>query len=79
MKTKRKYRFYNVFDTEMYCKLMNTHDYLPYDSTHPNHIKNNIPYNLAKGITVFVSNHGKVIIRLDELSFYKNVNNQNME
>ena len=58
---------------------MNTHDYLPYDSTHSDHIKNNIPYNLAKGIIVFVSNHGKVIIRLDELSFYKNVNNQNMK
>ena len=51
----------------MYYKLMNTHNYLPYDSTHPDYIKNNIPYNLAKGIIVFVSNHGKVVIRLDEL------------
>ena len=40
---------------------------MPHDSAHPDHTKNNIPYNLAKRIIVFVSNPGKVIIRLDEL------------
>ena len=40
---------------------------MPHDSAHPDHTKNNIPYNLAKRIIVFVSNPEEVIIRLDEL------------
>ena len=48
-------------------KPTNTHDYLPYDSVHPDHAKNNIPYNLVKRIIVFGSTPEKVIIRLDEL------------
>ena len=42
-------------------------NYLPYNSANPDHTKNNIPYNLAKRIIVFVSNPEKVISRLDEL------------
>ena len=41
---------------------MNTHDYLPYDSAHPDHAKHNIPYNPAKRIIVFASTPEKVII-----------------
>ena len=33
----------NSVVTDIYYKPMNTHDYLPYDSAHPNHTKNNIP------------------------------------
>ena len=57
----------NSVETDIYYKSMNTHDYLPYDSAHPDHTKNNIPYNLHKRIIVFVSNPEKVMIRLEEL------------
>ena len=34
--------------TDIYYKATNTHDYLSYDSHHPQHVKDNIPYVLAK-------------------------------
>ena len=58
---------YKSVETDIYYKPTNTYYYLPYDSAHPDHTKNNIPYNLAKRIIVFVSNPEEVIIRLDEL------------
>ena len=57
----------NWVRTDICHKLTNTHYYLPYDSPHPDDTKNNIPYNLAERIVVFVSNLEEVIIRLDEL------------
>ena len=42
-------------ETDIYYKETNTHDYLPYNSHHPEHVKNNIPYTLAKKIIVFCS------------------------
>ena len=57
----------NSVETNIYYKATNTHHYLPYDITHPDHTKNNIPNNLEKEIIVFVSNPQEVIIRLDEL------------
>ena len=54
----------NSVETDIYYKPTNTHDYLPYVSAPPDHTKNNIPYNLAKRIIVFVSNLEKVINRL---------------
>ena len=57
----------NSVETDIYYKPMNTHDYLPYDSAHADHTKNNIPYNLSKRVIVFLANPEKVIIRLDEL------------
>ena len=57
----------NSVGTNIYYKPRNTHDYLPFDSAHPDHTKNNIPYNLAKRIIVFVPNPEKVIICSDEL------------
>ena len=57
----------NSVETDLYCKPTNTPDYLPYDSAHPDHTKNNILYNLAKRIIVFVCNPEKVIIRLAKL------------
>ena len=57
----------NSVETDSYYRPTSTHDYLPYDSAHPDHTKNNITYNLAKRIIVFASNPEKLIIRLDEL------------
>ena len=42
--------WYNV-----HYKQTNTHDYLHFDSNHPDHVKKNIPYVLAKRISVFTS------------------------
>ena len=41
--------------TDVYYKETNTHDYLHYKSHHPEHVKNNIPYVLAKRIVVFTT------------------------
>ena len=38
--------------TDIHYKETNTHDYLSYDSHHPQHVKDNIPYVLAKNIIV---------------------------
>ena len=45
-----------TIETDIYYKNTNAHDYLPYDSAHPDHPKDNVPYNLAKHIIVFISN-----------------------
>ena len=42
-------------ETDIFYKETNTHDYLNYNSHHLNHIKYNIPFNLAKCILIFVS------------------------
>ena len=39
--------------TAIYYKDTKAHDYLSYDSTHPDHFKDNVPYNLAKRIIAF--------------------------
>ena len=57
----------NSVESDIHYKPMNTHNYLAYDSAHPDHTKKNIPYSLAERIIVFVSNPEKVIICLDEL------------
>ena len=54
-------------ETEIYYKATNNHHYLEYDSFHPTHVKNNIPYNLAKRIIVFTSDPAKVEIELSKL------------
>ena len=43
-------------ETDIYYKKINNHEYLNYNSHHPTHIKNNIPFNLAKRIIVFCFN-----------------------
>ena len=43
-----------IIDTDISYKITNTHDYLRYDSNHPVHVKNNIPFTLAKKIIIFV-------------------------
>ena len=54
-------------ETDIFYKETNTHDYLNYNSHHPNHIKCNIPFNLAKRILVFLSDEQKEALRLKEL------------
>ena len=52
---------------DIYYKDTNAHDYLPYDSTHLDHSKDNVPYNLASRIIVFASNEEKTEDRLNEI------------
>ena len=53
--------------TDIYYKTTNTHDYLPYNSAHPSHVRDNVPFNLAKRIIVFVSCPNTMKKRLSEL------------
>ena len=53
--------------TDVYYKPTNNHDYLDFKSHHPNHTRNNIPYNLAKRIIVFCSDFETEELRLSEL------------
>ena len=54
-------------ETDIFYKETNSQDYLNYFSQHPEHTKQNILYNLAKKIIVFVSDEKKVNERLSEL------------
>ena len=51
----------DTIETAIYYKDTNAHDYLPYDSAHLDHSKDNVLYNLTKYIVVFVSNEEKRI------------------
>ena len=50
----------------IYYKDTSANDYLPYNSAHPDHSKDNISYNLAKCIILFVSNEESIECRLNE-------------
>ena len=54
-----------TIETDIYYKDTYAHDYLPYDSTYPDHCRDNVRYNLAKHIIVFVSNEEKTEYRLN--------------
>ena len=54
-------------ETDIYYKDTNFHDYLLFDSAHPDHSKGNFPYNLAKRIIVFASNEEKTEYILNDL------------
>ena len=54
-------------ETEIYYKSTNNHHYLEYDSFHPQHIKDNIPYGMAKKIIVFTSDPQKEHEELERL------------
>ena len=60
----------NKIETDIYYKDTNTHHYLHYNSRHPEHIKKNIPYNLAKRIIIFTFDDKKMNIRLTELKLW---------
>ena len=59
-----------IISTDISYKSTNSHDYLHFDSFHPRHTINNIPYNLAKRIIVFVTDEQLMETRLDELRFW---------
>lgn len=54
-------------ETDIFYKTTNAHDYLNYQSSHPEHTKRNVPYNLAKRIICFVSSPKTMESRLIEL------------
>ena len=57
-------------ETDIFYKEANSHDYLNCFSHHPEHTKQNIPYNLAKRIIVFVSDEKKMSEILSELKMW---------
>ena len=57
----------NKIETDIYYKPVNSHEYLNYHSHHPQHVKDNIPFNLAKRIIVFVSDYQRCQYRLQQL------------
>ena len=56
-----------TIETEIFYKSTNSHHYLNYDSQHPRHILENIPFNLAKRIIVFTTNDEKTTCYLKKL------------
>ena len=56
-----------TIETEIYYKETNTHSYLDYNSHHPDHIKKNLPFNLAKRVMIFTSNAEKEEAHLNHL------------
>lgn len=61
---------HNSINTDVFYKATNSHEYLNYHSDHPNHTKNNVPYNLAKRIICFVSSPQQTENRLEELKSF---------
>ena len=53
--------------TNVHYKPTNTHEYLNFDSHHPDHVKSNIPYVLAKRIVVFTSKDHEMRKNLEDL------------
>ena len=56
-----------TFTTDIFYKETNSHFYLDYNSHHPQHMKDNIPYGLAKKLICFVPNYEQLEFRLDQL------------
>ena len=53
--------------TDVYYKATDSHDYLPFNSCHPRHIKQSIPENLARIVCTIVDDSVRKKIRLEEL------------
>ena len=64
------YKDNNKIETDIYYKETDTKQYLNYNSNHPRHIKNNIPFNLARRIRNIVSDDKIRKIRMEELKEY---------
>ena len=56
-----------MLGTDIHYKPTNSHQYLDYNSFHPKHTKNNIPFGLAKRIICFVTNSETMEFRLNQL------------
>ena len=61
------YKSENKIETDIFYKETDTHDYLPYSSSHPRHTKNNVPNTLARMICQIVSDLSVREKRLHEL------------
>ena len=64
----RIYKETNRLETDIYHKATDTFQYLNYTSYHPRHIKQNIPFSIARRICTIVSNPQIKETRLQELS-----------
>ena len=53
--------------TDIYYKPTDTHNYVPFNSTHPKHILKNIPYNLARRLCTIVDSKKTLNMRMKEL------------
>ena len=62
------YKEKGTIQTDMYYKPTDSHDYLPFESYHPRHVKDNIPYTLARMICTIVSDPIRREFRLQELT-----------
>ena len=62
------YKEKGKIQTDMYYKPTDSHDYLPFESYHPRHVKDNIPYTLARMICSIVSDPIRREYRLQELT-----------
>ena len=60
----------NKLSTDIYYKPTDTHQYLNFKSCHPRHVKNNIPYCLAKRICTIVIEKELRKQRLEELTIF---------
>ena len=60
----------NQISTDIFYKRIDTHQYLHFGSSHPIHVKQSIPYNLARRICTIVSDEETRNQRLDELKTY---------
>ena len=56
--------------TDVFYKDTNTHDYLRFDSHHPEHVKKNIPFVLAKRILVFTTREKAMKRNLKDLRLW---------
>lgn len=63
----RIYKEDNRIETDIHYKLTDSHNYLPYNSAHPKHVINNIPFCLANRIINIVSKPQLQRKRLNEL------------
>ena len=61
------YRDENKVETDIFYKPTDGFSYVPYNSAHPRHTLNNVPYTLANRIVKIVSQENKKEIRLLEL------------
>ena len=57
----------NQILTDIFYKSTDSHDYLPFNSCHPRHIKVNIPKTLARMICTIVKDPERKLFRLGEL------------
>ena len=62
------YKEKGTIQTDMYYKPTDSHDYLPLESYHQRHVKDNIPYTLARMICTIVSDPIRREFRLQELT-----------